>query len=339
MNLKFQKIFITVNPAITRKKALLFIEEKLFEAWDLQYGEPLTLMAGCRSVPVLVQPFPSSQPTIKLSFDTNQILSLPAFSDPISVTFHAEDRSINIGPFFAALINQLPLKDGTFGEMEKFYQEMKSYCHQQGFSFFLVGIQSLKEGVVEGYWPGQNGWQTLTLPIPNVFYNRIHSRRMEESPTFDLFTNELKSYSIPMFNGRFLSKFDVHELLLLEYELLSNLPDTILFNEKEEFFTFLENHSVIYLKPSSGSQGRNICRLTQVDGEWKIEQTGHIQNVHIADTNEKLYNALKNSAENKPTSFKRGFPCLKSIREKLIFESFFIKTSSFNGKLPPWLPG
>ncbi|WP_053344896.1 YheC/YheD family endospore coat-associated protein [Peribacillus butanolivorans] len=333
MNLKFQKIFITVNPAITRKKALLFIEEKLFEAWDLQYGEPLTLMAGCRSVPVLVQPFPSSQPTIKLSFDTNQILSLPAFSDPISVTFHAEDRSINIGPFFAALINQLPLKDGTFGEMEKFYQEMKSYCHQQGFSFFLVGIQSLKEGVVEGYWPGQNGWQTLTLPIPNVFYNRIHSRRMEESPTFDLFTNELKSYSIPMFNGRFLSKFDVHELLLLENELLSNLPDTILFNEKEAFFTFLENHSVIYLKPSSGSQGRNICRLTQVDGKWKIEQTGHIQNVHIADTNEKLYNALKKFCRKQAYILQKGISLFEIDQRKVDFRILLHQNEQFQWKV------
>ena len=127
MNLDHQKVYITVNPAETRKKALLFIEEKLFEEWDLQFGEPVTIMAGCRSVPVLVQPFPSSQPTLKLSYDMNQILSLPVFSDPISVSYHADERSIKIGPFFASLMNQTPLQDGTFGEMEKFYQEMKSY--------------------------------------------------------------------------------------------------------------------------------------------------------------------------------------------------------------------
>lgn len=151
MNLNHQKVFITVNSVETRKKSLLFIEENLFEEWGLQFGEPLTIIAGCRSVPVLVQPFPSSQPTLKLSYDMNQILSLPVFSNPISVSYHAEGRSIKIGPFFASLMNQTPLQDGTFGEMEKFYQEMKSYCNQQGIPFYLVKLQSLQDGVVEGY--------------------------------------------------------------------------------------------------------------------------------------------------------------------------------------------
>jgi hypothetical protein len=63
MNLNHQKVFITLNPL--SEKALLFIEEKLFEEWGLQFGD-VTIMAGC--VPSGTCPaIPSSQPTLKLS--------------------------------------------------------------------------------------------------------------------------------------------------------------------------------------------------------------------------------------------------------------------------------
>ncbi|MDM5454933.1 YheC/YheD family protein [Peribacillus simplex] len=333
MNLNHQKVFITVNPAVTRKKALLFIEEKLFEEWGLQFGEPVTIMAGCRSVPVLVQPFPSSMPTLKLSFDMNQILSLPAFPDPISVSFHKEGRSIKIGPFFAALMNQTPLQDGTFGEMEKFYQEMKSYCNQQGIPFYLVKLQSLKDGVVEGYQTGPDGWHILPLPIPDVFYNRIHSRKLEASHSFELFKNELEARSIPMFNGRFLSKYDVHELLISENDLLPNLPDTILFNEKEPFLTFIEKHSVIYFKPASGSQGRNICRLTQVAEKWKIEHSGHLRDVHFADTYEKLYNALKRFSRKQAFILQKGISLFETDQRKVDFRILLHRNDQLQWKV------
>ncbi|MGE7761172.1 YheC/YheD family protein [Peribacillus sp. NPDC097895] len=333
MNLNHQKVFITVNPAVTRKKALLFIEEKLFEEWGLQFGEPVTIQAGCRSVPVLVQPFPSSQPTLKLSYDMNQMLSLPAFSDPISVSFHAERKSIKIGPFLALLMNQSPLQDGTFGEMEKFYQEMNSYCIQQAIPFYLVKLQSLEEGVVEGYLSGQNGWQPITLPTPDVLYNRIHSRKLEVSHSFELFKTELEARSIPMFNGRFLSKYDVHELLLLENALLPNLPDTILFNEKEPFLTFIEKHSVVYFKPASGSQGRNICRLTQVSGKWKIEHSGNIEDVHFADTDEKLFKTLKIFSRKQAYILQKGISLFETDQRKLDFRILLHQNDEFQWKV------
>ncbi|WP_340373005.1 YheC/YheD family protein [Peribacillus sp. FSL E2-0218] len=333
MNINHQKVFITVNPAVTRKKALLFIEEKLFGEWGLHFGEPVTIMAGCRSVPVLVQPFPSSGPTLKLSYDMNQFLSLPAFSDPISVFFHPEERNIQIGPSFAALINQSPLQDGTFGEMEKFYQEMTSYCNQQGIPFYLVKVQSLQEGIIEAFVGEQKGWQTLTIPIPDVFYNRIHSRKLEASPSFELFKTELKTQSIPMFNGRFLSKYDVHQLLSLENELLPSLPDTILFGEQEAFLTFIERHSIIYFKPVSGSQGKNICRLTQVSGKWKIEPSGKKQELLFADSDEQLFHTLKKLSRKQAFILQQGISLYETDQRKVDFRILLHQNELLNWKV------
>ncbi|MGM9954270.1 MAG: YheC/YheD family protein [Peribacillus sp.] len=317
MTLKYQKVFITVNSAATRKKALLFVEEKLFQEWDLQYGEPLTLIAGRRSVPVLVQTFASPESTIKISHDTNQFLSLPPFSGPVSVSFHAEERTLQIAPFLAVLINQGPLQSGTFGEMEPFYQEMIAYCNQKGFPFFLAKPQPLADGILTGYWPGANGWETLELPIPDVFYNRIHSRKVEGTPLFENFSTELKSLAIPMFNGRFLSKHDVHELLLSDYTLLPHLPETVLFNEQEPFMTFLDKHPVSYLKPSTGSKGRNICKLTESSGRWVIEHAGTENNIHTIETKEKLFSALKKFCRNQAYILQKGIS-LFEIDQKLV---------------------
>ena len=317
MTLKYQQVFITVNSAATRKKALLFVEEKLFQEWDLQYGEPLTLIAGRRSVPVLVQTFTSPEPTIKISHDMNQFLSLPSFSNPVSVFFHTGERTLRIGPFLAVLINQVPQQTDTFGEMENFYQEMAAYCHQKGLPFFLAKPQPLAEGTLTGYWPGKNGWELLSLPIPDVFYNRIHSRRLEGTPIFENFLTELRSLSVPMFNGRFLSKHDVHELLLSEYSLLPHLPDTVLFNEQESFMTFLDQHPVSYLKPSSGSQGKNICKLTGSSGRWIIEHAGTDHAIHTIETKEKLFAALKKFCRNQAYILQKGIS-LFEIDQKIV---------------------
>ncbi|MGZ9816020.1 YheC/YheD family endospore coat-associated protein [Peribacillus simplex] len=230
-------------------------------------------------------------------------------------------------------MNQTPLQDGTFGEMEKFYQEIKSYCNQQGIPFYLVKLQSLHDGVVEGYLPGQDGWQTMPLPIPDVFYNRIHSRKLEESHSFKLFKTELQELSKPMFNGRFLSKHHVHELLILEDELLPNLPETILFNEKESFFTFIEKHSVIYFKPVSGSQGRNIFRLTQVADKWKIEQSGHLQDVHFADTDEKLYETLKRFSRKQSFILQKGISLFETDQRKVDFRILLHRNEQLEWKV------
>lgn len=317
MTLKYQQVFIKVNSAATRKKALLFVEEKLFQEWGLHYGEPLSLIAGRRSVPVLVQPFASTDPTIKISHDMNQFLSLPSFSDPVSISFDTGERTLQLGPFLAVLINQVPQQTGTFGEMEKFYQEMETYCHQKGFPFFLAKPQPLAEGTLTGYWPGKNGWESLPLPIPNVFYNRIHSRKLEGTPVFETFLTELKSLAVPMFNGRFLSKHDVHELLLSEYGLLPHLPATELFNEQESFMTFLDQHPVSYLKPSTGSQGKNICKLTESSGRWIIEHAGIGHATHTIESKEKLFVAMKKFCRNQAYILQKGIS-LFEIDQKIV---------------------
>lgn len=247
----------------------------------------------------------------------NQSLSLPSFSDPVCVSFHTDERTLRIGPILAVLINQIPQQDGTFGEMEIFYQEMATFCNQKGLPFFLAKPQTLAEGTLTGYWPGQNGWETLELPIADVFYNRIHSRRLEGTSGFEKFSTDLKSLAIPMFNGRFLSKHDVHGLLLYENSLLPHLPDTMLFNEQEPFMTFLNQHPMSYLKPSSGSQGRNICKLTESTGRWIIEHAGTEHNAHTIETKEKLFIALKKFCRNQTYILQKGISLLE-IDQKLV---------------------
>ena len=47
------------------------------------------------------------------------------------------------------------------------------------------------------------------LPIPDVVYNRIHSRKSEHTALFKKFRSSLERFGIPLFNHRFLSKLGV----------------------------------------------------------------------------------------------------------------------------------
>ena len=328
------QVFILTTPAASRKKALLFVEETLFHKWGLQFGESLTIFAGRRSVPLLAQPFTADSPTIRISHEAKEFLHLPPISGPVSVLFEPKSRAIRIGPVMAVLINHELRDDGHFGEMEKFYQEMEAYCRKHGFPFFLMKLQSAAEEVLEGYFLAENGWTQMFLPFPDVIYNRIHSRRMESSAAFAQFTDELRAKEIPLFNGRFLAKHEVHQHLLLEHELLEHLPDTILLGEKEHFLSFIDRHHLLYFKPSSGSQGKNICRMTfRDDGFWLIEHAASTHKAFTVETKEKLFHTLKRLSRNREYIIQKGLLLFEKNQRKVDFRILLHKNEQLQWKV------
>jgi len=141
MNGQSSKLLIST---IQEKKALMYIDETTFVNWQLQYGETLSIKAGQRSIEIAVESFSSTSRECKLSSFTSQYLTLPPFTHPISVTFLPSTKTVIIGPFLALLTNQSLLTDGTFGEMDVFFQEMHTYSTTLGIPFYLTTLQSLE---------------------------------------------------------------------------------------------------------------------------------------------------------------------------------------------------
>ncbi|MFJ8257421.1 YheC/YheD family protein [Peribacillus asahii] len=323
MNGQSSKLLIST---IQEKKALMYIDETTFTKWQLQYGETLSLKAGQRSIEIAVESFSSPSRECKLSSSASQYLTLPPFTHPISVTFLPSTKTVIIGPFLALLTNQSLLTDGTFGEMDVFFQEMHTYSTTLGIPFYLTTLQSLESEVITGYWFHENGWEPCVLPFPSALYNRIHSRRLERTDRFEQFTAHLQAKKIPLFNSCFLSKWEVHEMLVQDESLQPHLPDTILLGAQEAFYSFLQHHAVIYVKPIFGSQGKHIGKATKLEKGWLFEHSGNTQDTHFVQSEAELFFYLKKFCKQRSFIIQKGIPLLEWEQKKVDFRILLHQT-------------
>lgn len=116
---------------------------------------------------------------------------------------------------------------------------------------------------VTAYFLDSNGnWKRKIVPLPDVVYNRLPSRKAEKSPYMMQIKERFVYRGIPVFNWSFFDKRDVYELLQHDPEAKRHLPETISNPTPEQLKALLQKHQFIYLKPTAGSLGIGIYRLT-----------------------------------------------------------------------------
>jgi hypothetical protein len=106
-------------------------------------------------------------------------------------------------------------------------------------------------------------WKPIVVPLPDVVYDRLPSRTIEAKP--DVIEVKKRLMSIPtciFFNPMFLDKWETHLVLRKIDEVSAYLPPTKLVETPEDIKTFLQNYQSIFLKPSAGSLGLNIIKIT-----------------------------------------------------------------------------
>ncbi len=332
MNMNGQSYKLVVS-TIKETQTSIYIDETSCKRWELQEGEKITITVGQRSMPVEVHSFTSNERECKLSIFTSQYLLLPDFTTPISITFFRHKKNLVIGPFLAIIMNQTLLDNSTFGDMETFFQEMNTYCLERGFPFYVTNLQSLQDNMITGFWPTKKGWESKKLPLADVFYNRIHSRKLEKSALFEQFITELQNHQIPLFNACFLSKFEVHTVLLKEESLHPYVPDSIMFQHKEEFCFFIQNHPTVYVKPIFGSQGRSIAKVTEISEGWRFEHSGDINDMQIVKTDTELFTVLRRFCKNRSFIIQKGISLLEWEYKKVDFRILLHQTQEQNWKV------
>ncbi len=116
---------------------------------------------------------------------------------------------------------------------------------------------------VRGYFLTASGsWTRRTVPLPDVVYNRMGSRRSERLPSMEQLKERFQRRGIPIFNWNFFDKSEVYELLAGEPDAEEHVPESITGPTFQQLKEMLRKHRFVYLKPTAGSLGRGIMRLT-----------------------------------------------------------------------------
>jgi hypothetical protein len=117
---------------------------------------------------------------------------------------------------------------------------------------------------------GKHIWQRHRVPFPDVIYNRVINRMLENSPPVQLAKSLFKRNNIPYFNPDFFNKWAIHEKIHADARISHYLPETIVNPHLEQIAALLQRYPMVYLKPSSGSLGLGIAQL------YHLPQQGYL---------------------------------------------------------------
>ncbi|MBO8163683.1 MAG: YheC/YheD family protein [Brevibacillus sp.] len=194
---------------------------------------------------------------------------------PIRLRYVAQENRLVFGPFFGVLLSKF--KSGgespTFGVYTSFLSELVSLCQVRGgiVCVFTPDDVHWDSQTIEGMICKDGTWLRRTLPLPQCIYNRLSSREAEQSNQVAALIQRCQELGIPFFNERFLNKWHVHQVLATQSEAAAYLPHTIRYESLQELRQMLQEHRVIYAKPSNGSMGNGIVRVGRLTGGYQLQ--------------------------------------------------------------------
>ncbi|MGE6630835.1 YheC/YheD family protein [Bacillus sp. NPDC077027] len=212
--------------------------------------------------------------SILLSKDLYLQLLIP-HQTKVDVFIH--DETLYFGPLIGIFSAGFHASTDPLGKRTDFFNNLLAEC-QKHFGFtYIFGSHSIdwELGVVEGLFLQDQQWTYKEVPLPTVVYDRLPSRKTEQSARVQETKRRLMfDYDIPWFNPDFFNKWNIHEQLLTDERTLPFLPHSFQLHYLDalsKIGALLHLHDVIYLKPMNGSFGNGIYQLKKEDVGFSLE--------------------------------------------------------------------
>jgi hypothetical protein len=201
----------------------------------------------------------------------NMLLPYQEKSNSHSLAFQIHLENQHAGPVIGIITARK--EDGTIaGNSALFIKLQKKLLSQGGISYIFTPDDVHKD-TINGYMylPDKRHWKKIKAPYPDLVYNRIPFRKMEQEESYQILFSILKLKDIPFFNPCFLHKFKLYTILQNDRKLKKYLPKTALVTDQKSLYSFLAYHHTVYLKPSHSAKGKGIFRLTYLDPQICLE--------------------------------------------------------------------
>jgi len=252
----------TCSIVITQQSAkIITITRELCRSLQITGFKTITLGFGNKWASATLKIWNKEGSTLVIPQLLASVLYLPPTGNCM---IKSDGRDLQLGPLIGILTGLTKQPNQPFGGMTSFIHEFMQSGSGKAFYFaFTPNHVDWKREVITGYIPGLNGrWVQRTFPLPDVVYNRLPSRKAESSTAMNAFKAKFVQRRIPLFNWSFFNKSDVYRMLSGETEASSYVPESINSPTAEEVKRLIEKHRFAYLKPTAGSLGIGIYRLT-----------------------------------------------------------------------------
>ncbi len=248
--------------ATRRTDQAVYCTGELVKALRLSGTKTIKLRLGSKSVsaPLRVIKKTGRHLYIPLSLMAN--MRIPRVGGCM-VNSNSIEREIRFGPLIGVLTNVTGRTSSPFGTITGFIRQLMQAGENQSFHFaFSPRDVNWQQETVTGFFPQPGGgWTRRTVPLPDVVYNRLSSRKAEKSAGIQSFKERFVRRGIPLFNWSFFDKWDVYNLLKDDASF-QNVPESRINPSPDQIRDMLDKHKFIYLKPTGGSLGIGIYRIT-----------------------------------------------------------------------------
>lgn len=257
MSLTFCNVHFSQQP-----EKVVYISNTLMKSLKLSGKKNIQLRLGNDTIHAAVKSIKKPGKHLFLGSAVRSGIHVPS-AGGIYIRNQQEDE-VQLGPLIGVLSDgpattSQPFSSRT-GFIKQLLREGKKKCYI--FAFTPRDINWQKD-TVNGYFLGDNGsFYRKTVPLPDVVYNRLPSRKAETSSSINQLRERLGRRKIPYFNWSFFNKSDIYRLLENDNTVNLYVPESHMSPTPEKIKEMLERHQFLYYKPSAGSLGKGIYRLT-----------------------------------------------------------------------------
>ena len=255
MSLTTCTISVLRNPA-----KVIYASGALFRSLGMSGARKIRLTLGSKSVTASVRELKKTGNVLQLPLSIAGALKLPHSGTCLAI--NRGNHEIQLGPLIGILTTR---KSGSapFGARSGFIRQIMSVGKNKSFYFaFSPRDVNWENETVVGFFPQSSGtWVRKTVPLPDVVYNRLPSRSAEKSSNMIKFKERFVRRNIPFFNWSFFDKWDVYKMLKGD-QVDKYVPESYINPSPNIIKNLMEKHKFIYFKPTGGSLGIGIYRLT-----------------------------------------------------------------------------
>ncbi|MEF3306503.1 YheC/YheD family endospore coat-associated protein [Paenibacillus sp. GYB003] len=196
----------------------------------------------------------------------------------VGVRYKSSSRTLTIGPLIGVMMSRVYASspERPFGTNTAFCKELVDTCRSLGAFVYFFTVDDIPSGhsTVKGWTLVGRYWHKTDFPVPDVVYNRLTTRKLENTPSVQHFMREARSrHGTTVFNEKYLDKTDVFEALKQDASLVKYLPESHLFKNYQMLKSMAARYPVVFLKPITGSLGKGIIRISRAGGQSYACQT------------------------------------------------------------------
>ncbi|QTH44120.1 YheC/YheD family protein [Cohnella sp. LGH] len=258
MSLTICNVHFTQQP-----ERIVWFSSPLAKLLKLGGRKSVNVKLGKDVVPATVRTIKRKGNHVYMSAGLRRSVKVPKSGSVYLVGEEGED--IQLGPLIGVLTDSgTRSSSAPFGERTGFVKQLLGLGQKRAYMFAFTprDINWQQEKINGWFLDGGGGWTRRIVPLPDVIYNRLPSRRAETGATITSLRERFIRKKIPFFNWSFFNKADVYKLLDNDPEALRHLPESVNNPAPEKIKELLEKHQFLYYKPSAGSLGAGIYRLT-----------------------------------------------------------------------------